>query len=233
MQELFLFIYSGFDLLSIVASQPKLYTKGWVLQQASLLAAGMLGLVMLARVAFLAPITALANMWRRQPISGREMVAMWWAGACCWTCIAPLVCGQNNQSCDHTAGTMRGAVSIAMTYHHFKEDPDKEQSVKHRIVELACILVVLTTTLGMSACTSQFMRALLPKGAPAPLPPREAPLQVPLLVPGVGGPVRDLQHLWRRIDRKYLQPLLGGRNQQLPARQPMSPRCAGMHLVCV
>lgn len=129
-------------------------------------------------------------------------------------------------------------MSIAMTYHHFKEDPDKEQSVRHRIVELACILVVLTTTLGMSACTSQCMRALLPKGAPAPAPapPVEAPptnpLQVPLLLPGVGGPVRDLQHLWRRIDRRYLQPLLGGRNQQLPALQPMSPRCVANDATC-
>lgn len=116
-----------------------------------------------------------------------------------------------------------------MTYHHFKEDPDKEQSVKHRIVELACILVVLTTTLGMSACTSQLMRALLPKGGsqgPPPDGPTANPLRAPLLVPGVGGPVRDLQHLWRRVDRLYLQPLLGGRNQQAPSGQPMSPRCA-------
>ncbi len=40
----------------------------------------MLLLVMLARAAFLIPITMLANTWRRSRIEWREVVAMWWAG---------------------------------------------------------------------------------------------------------------------------------------------------------
>lgn len=199
--ELFLFIYCGFDVWSV--AQVTAYTKVWVLRQGAQLSCTLLMLVMVGRAAFVFPLTLLANTWRKSKVSWRQALVIWWAG------------------------TMRGAISIALTYHHFHEKPLHVQTPEHRVIELACVVVVLATTLVLGAFTKPFLQATLPPNS-INLNPPETPMeavQVPLLLQSgdaseLGGRDSGLAALWRKLDNDFLKPMFGGRSYVLRAPEP-------------
>jgi NhaP-type Na+/H+ or K+/H+ antiporter len=56
-------------------------------------------LLVVARAAFVVPFSLLHNMWSQDPLSSRDIVIVWWAGL------------------------MRGAVSVALVYYYFDDNP--------------------------------------------------------------------------------------------------------------
>ena len=128
------------------------------------------------------------------------------------------------------AGSMRGAVSIAIATHHFAVvtpgretrlpqpppgTPEAEQLRTHASVIAAAFLIVLLSTICFSAGTHRFLQLVLPEAVAAAdgnghsecaWPSNSAPDDVAAADEAEDGGM--LHRVWRGIDEGYLSPLL-------------------------
>jgi len=94
-------------------------------------------LLVVARAAFVVPFSLLHNMWSQDPLSSRDIVIVWWAGL------------------------MRGAVSVALVYYYFDDNP-KQVLDRGRATLIVSTLMVCVCVLQLCwlACL-----ATTPRGA--------------------------------------------------------------------
>jgi hypothetical protein len=130
-------------------------------------------LLAVSRAAAVVPLVLVHNWWSKDVLSTRDTVIVWWSGM------------------------IRGAVSVALVYHHFDKSSAHSGDDRHRsTLIVTTLMVVLFSVLGYGAVTKPLMqlmlggcRARLP--APAPRPPCAAPCGAPAQLrpcPGPPGP---------------------------------------------
>lgn len=71
-----------------------------------------------ARAAFVVPFSLLHNIWSSEKLTSRDIVIVWWSGL------------------------MRGAVSVALVYYHFDDNPNSPDIDEQRATLIAATLLV-------------------------------------------------------------------------------------------
>ncbi|TYK18258.1 sodium/hydrogen exchanger 2-like [Cucumis melo var. makuwa] len=210
--EIFIFLYVGMDALDIekwkvVGQRP------WTSAGVSLI---LLGLVLVARAAFVFPLSFISNLTRKSQTDKvgfkQQVVTIWWAGL------------------------MRGAVSVALAYNQFTRS-GHTQLQGNAIMITSTITIVLVTNVVFGLLTQPIVRQMLSLHdtqldgimlADSPLKSLNDPL-----IPGVddsesdvGGtnvprptslrmllttPTRSVHYYWRMFDDRYMRPVFGGR----------------------
>jgi hypothetical protein len=160
--ELTLYAYSGVDMWTIALLQQE-RTWGWSAARASALALVLLVAITMARLAFVLPASAAANvLWRRwNTLSPSDIAVVAWAGL------------------------SRGAITLALGYHYFLtaaqggSSTGSQPSADSQVVLLALVLLVLISTAVLGACTRPVMEVLLGrnKARHAVNPQQQAALQ--------------------------------------------------------
>lgn len=204
--EIFIFLYVGMDALDIekwkfVADRP-----GTSVGVSAIL----MGLVMVARAAFVFPLSFLSNLTKKAPyekIDFRQQVLIWWAGL------------------------MRGAVSMALAYKQFTK-----LGYTNAIMITSTISIVLVSTVVYGMMTKPLVRLLLPSPkhltrmvSSEPNTPKS--FIVPLLSNGLDSeadldsnmprpsslrmllatPSHTVHRYWRKFDNAFMRPVFGGR----------------------
>ncbi|XBH55666.1 hypothetical protein VPH35_077704 [Triticum aestivum] len=121
--ETFLFLYVGMDALDI--EKWKIVSETYSPMKSIALSSIILALVLVARAAFVFPLSYLSNLTKETPgekISIRQQVIIWWAGL------------------------MRGAVSIALAYNKFAKS-GHTQLPSNAIMITSTIIIVLFSTI--------------------------------------------------------------------------------------
>ncbi|XP_022150190.1 sodium/hydrogen exchanger 2-like [Momordica charantia] len=209
--EIFIFSYVGMDALDIEKWRI-VRQRLWILARVSLV---LLGLVLVARAAFVFPLSFISNLTRKSEsakIGFKQQVTIWWAGL------------------------MRGAVSLALAYNQFANS-GHTQLQGNAIMITSTITIVLFTNVVFGLLTKPIVRCMLPPShrqidgtMEAESPPKS--LVHPLLHndedPGsdAGGsniprppslrmllttPTRSVHYYWRMLDDRYMRPIFGGR----------------------
>uniref|UniRef100_A0A453HW30 Cation/H+ exchanger transmembrane domain-containing protein n=1 Tax=Aegilops tauschii subsp. strangulata TaxID=200361 RepID=A0A453HW30_AEGTS len=136
--ETFLFLYVGMDALDI--EKWKIVSETYSPMKSIALSSIILALVLVARAAFVFPLSYLSNLTKETPgekISIRQQVIIWWAGL------------------------MRGAVSIALAYNKFAKS-GHTQLPSNAIMITSTIIIVLFSTIVFGLLTKPLIRLLIP-----------------------------------------------------------------------
>ncbi|KAL2229820.1 UNVERIFIED_CONTAM: Sodium/hydrogen exchanger 1 [Sesamum indicum] len=221
--EIFIFLYVGMDALDIekwrvVSDSPKTSIS---------VSATLLGLILVARAAFVFPLSFLSNLAKKSPyekIDFKQQITIWWAGL------------------------MRGAVSMALAYNQFTR-AGHTQERGNAFMITSTITVVLFSTVVFGLLTKPLVRFLMPSSkqltsmiSSESLTPNS--FIVPLLGEGQdsvaelftgngqvseaseGGrsvprpsslrmlltkPTRTVHYYWRKFDDAFMRPVFGGR----------------------
>ncbi|KAK4405643.1 Sodium/hydrogen exchanger 1 [Sesamum angolense] len=221
--EIFIFLYVGMDALDIekwkvVSDSPKTSIS---------VSATLLGLVLVARAAFVFPLSFLSNLTKKSPyekIDFKQQITIWWAGL------------------------MRGAVSMALAYNQFTRAGHTQERGNAMMIT-STITVVLFSTVVFGLLTKPLVRFLMPSSkqltsmiSSESLTPNS--FIVPLLGEGQdsvaelftgngqvseapeGGrnvarpsslrmlltkPTRTVHYYWRKFDDAFMRPVFGGR----------------------
>ncbi|WVZ50101.1 hypothetical protein U9M48_001388 [Paspalum notatum var. saurae] len=180
------------------------------------LSSTILALVLVARAAFVFPLSFLSNLTKKTPegkISFKQQVIVWWAGL------------------------MRGAVSIALAYNKFTRSGHTQQP-SNAIMITSTITVVLFSTIVFGLLTKPLIRLLIPSrhlsreasALSEPSSPKSffehlaancpdhpdlengisirRPASLRLLL---ASPSRSVHHYWRKFDDGFMRPVFGGR----------------------
>ncbi|KAL6654318.1 hypothetical protein ACP70R_007783 [Stipagrostis hirtigluma subsp. patula] len=211
--ETFLFLYVGMDALDIEKWKIVRETYGPIKSIA--LSFTILALVMVARAAFVFPLSLLSNWTKKTPggkISIKQQVIIWWAGL------------------------MRGAVSIALAYNKFARSGHTQLPI-NSIMITSTISAVLFSTIVFGILTKPLIRLLNPashlsrehSALSEPSSPKtfleqlissspEAELEngVSLRRPSslrllLASPTRSVHYYWRQFDNAFMRPVFGGR----------------------
>uniref|UniRef100_A0A9I9DBD6 Cation/H+ exchanger transmembrane domain-containing protein n=1 Tax=Cucumis melo TaxID=3656 RepID=A0A9I9DBD6_CUCME len=209
--EIFIFLYVGMDALDIekwkvVGQRP------WTSAGVSLI---LLGLVLVARAAFVFPLSFISNLTRKSQtdkVGFKQQVTIWWAGL------------------------MRGAVSVALAYNQFTRS-GHTQLQGNAIMITSTITIVLVTNVVFGLLTQPIVRQMLSLHdtqldgimlADSPLKSLNDPLILGVddSESDVGGtnvprptslrmllttPTRSVHYYWRMFDDRYMRPVFGGR----------------------
>ncbi|XP_062197407.1 sodium/hydrogen exchanger 1-like [Phragmites australis] len=211
--ETFLFLYVGMDALDI--EKWKIVRETYSPMKSIALSSTILALVLVARAAFVFPLSFLSNWTKKTPggkISIKQQVIVWWAGL------------------------MRGAVSIALAYNKFASS-GHTQLPSNAIMITSTISVVLFSTIVFGLLTKPLIRLLIParhlsrepSALSEPSSPKSfleqlianspdadlencvslrRPTSLRLLLQG---PSRSVHHYWRKFDDAFMRPVFGGR----------------------
>ncbi|KAF0896799.1 hypothetical protein E2562_028097 [Oryza meyeriana var. granulata] len=211
--ETFLFLYVGMDALDI--EKWKIVGETYSPMKSLALSSTILFLVLVARAAFVFPLSLLANLTKKtegEKISIRQQVIIWWAGL------------------------MRGAVSIALAYNKFTRS-GHTQLPSNAIMITSTITVVLFSTMVFGLLTKPLIILLVParhlSREPSALsdPPSPKSFLDPLILDGsevdpeigvgihrptslrllLASPTRSVHHYWRKFDNAFMRPVFGGR----------------------
>lgn len=214
--EIFIFLYVGMDALDIekwkvVSDSPK---------TSAMVSGTLLGLVLVARAAFVFPLSFLSNLAKKTPlakISLRQQVIIWWAGL------------------------MRGAVSMALAYNQFTREGHTQER-GNAILITSTITIVLFSTVVFGLMTKPLINLLIPspKLHSEPITPNSS-ITIPLLgesqdsvaelfspngQTSQGGqpvarpsslrmlltkPSHTVHYYWRKFDNAFMRPVFGGR----------------------
>ncbi|XP_040242828.1 sodium/hydrogen exchanger 1 isoform X2 [Aegilops tauschii subsp. strangulata] len=235
--ETFLFLYVGMDALDI--EKWKIVSETYSPMKSIALSSIILALVLVARAAFVFPLSYLSNLTKETPgekISIRQQVIIWWAGL------------------------MRGAVSIALAYNKgvrarvaglFANEtaPGKgwifayfaksghTQLPSNAIMITSTIIIVLFSTIVFGLLTKPLIRLLIParhltrevSALSEPSSPKSFLEQLPGNGPEtdlenavsirrptslrmlLASPTRSVHHYWRKFDNAFMRPVFGGR----------------------
>lgn len=209
--EVMLFVYAGFDMVATQLWSTEMFSNASTVAG---LASSLLLLVMLVRAVVIFPLVAIANLRRNKhsQITLRETVVIWWAGI------------------------MRGAISVALTYHHFYDQSlNSGPIIERQIVVAAAVIVVLVSTVCFGPLTTPLLNRVLPK---PPIVPDVVPYLFPMNynheLQGVTYNSTDTTHTlhemhrtarpetreqvprtwfhtkFRQFDKKFMQPIFGG-----------------------
>ncbi|XP_006663078.1 sodium/hydrogen exchanger 2-like [Oryza brachyantha] len=213
--ETFLFLYVGMDALDI--EKWKIVSEAYSPMKSIALSSTLLFLVLVARAAFVFPLSFLANLTKKSEggkISIRQQVIIWWAGL------------------------MRGAVSIALAYNKFTRS-GHTQLPSNAIMITSTITIVLLSTMVFGLLTKPLIRLLIParhlsrEASALSDPPSPKSFLDPLILnesevdaengTGIGirrptslrlllaSPTRSVHHYWRKFDNAFMRPVFGGR----------------------
>ncbi|KAI5674738.1 hypothetical protein M9H77_15102 [Catharanthus roseus] len=205
--ESFIFLYVGMDALDI---------EKWKLSKLSvrtllLICSTTMFLVLLGRVAFVFPLSVLANFTSRSSapsssITFQHQVIIWWAGL------------------------MRGAVSIALAFKQFTHSGVTWDPANATMV-LTTVIVVLFSTIVFGFLTKPLVGYLLPPHSNISDLDREPSISKDMNLPLLSfeesastnvsrakdslsmlieRPVYTIHHYWRRFDDAYMRPIFGG-----------------------
>ncbi|KAL2325445.1 hypothetical protein Fmac_024503 [Flemingia macrophylla] len=209
--EIFIFLYVGMDALDIEKWKFVSDSPGTSVATSSVL----LGLILLARAAFVFPLSFLSNLAKKsssEKISFREQVIIWWAGL------------------------MRGAVSMALAYNQFTMSGHTSLR-SNAIMITSTITVVLFSTVVFGLMTKPLIRLLLPhspnkgssiitittdsspsKSVTVPLLAQESEADIdggihrPSSIRALfSTPTHTVHRLWRKFDDSFMRPVFGGR----------------------
>lgn len=213
MAETFLFLYVGMDALDI--EKWKIVRETYSPRKSIALSFTILALVLIARAAFVFPLSFLSNWTKKTPaekISIKQQVIIWWAGL------------------------MRGAVSIALAYNKFARS-GHTQLPSNAIMITSTISVVLFSTIVFGILTKPLIILLNP---PRHLSREQSTLSEPsspktfleqLIENGpdpdlenlvslrrpsslrhlLASPTRSVHYYWRKFDNAFMRPVFGGR----------------------
>ncbi|PAN43587.1 hypothetical protein PAHAL_8G248200 [Panicum hallii] len=212
--ETFLFLYVGMDALDI--EKWKIVSQTYSPVKSVALSSTILALVLVARAAFVFPLSLLSNWTKKTPegkISFKQQVIVWWAGL------------------------MRGAVSIALAYNKFTRSGHTQQP-SNAIMITSTISVVFFSTIVFGLLTKPLIRLLIPprhlSREPSALSEPSSPKSFlehlaanspghPDLENGISlrrpsslrlllvSPSRSVHHYWRKFDDSFMRPVFGGR----------------------
>uniref|UniRef100_A0A453HWT8 Cation/H+ exchanger transmembrane domain-containing protein n=1 Tax=Aegilops tauschii subsp. strangulata TaxID=200361 RepID=A0A453HWT8_AEGTS len=211
--ETFLFLYVGMDALDI--EKWKIVSETYSPMKSIALSSIILALVLVARAAFVFPLSYLSNLTKETPgekISIRQQVIIWWAGL------------------------MRGAVSIALAYNKFAKS-GHTQLPSNAIMITSTIIIVLFSTIVFGLLTKPLIRLLIParhltrevSALSEPSSPKSFLEQLPGNGPEtdlenavsirrptslrmlLASPTRSVHHYWRKFDNAFMRPVFGGR----------------------
>ncbi|RLM69587.1 sodium/hydrogen exchanger 2-like [Panicum miliaceum] len=212
--ETFLFLYVGMDALDI--EKWKIVGQTYSPVKSVALSSTILALVLVARAAFVFPLSLLSNLTKKTPagkISFKQQVIVWWAGL------------------------MRGAVSIALAYNKFTRSGHTQQP-SNAIMITSTISVVLFSTIVFGLLTKPLIRLLIPprhlSREPSALSEPSSPKSFlehlaanspghPDLENGISlrrpaslrlllvSPSQSVHHYWRKFDDGFMRPVFGGR----------------------
>ncbi|KAF8069528.1 NHX2 [Scenedesmus sp. PABB004] len=145
-----IFIYVGMDSLD------PLKWKGANAAEALWLVAVLTAVLAAARAAFVLPFSFVHNRWAApgDRLSSREVVVVWWAGL------------------------MRGAVSVALTYYYFEDNPRAQLDRGRATLIVSTLMAVMLSICGCGALTKPLLEAML-RGGDGPL--RDQLRTIPLL----------------------------------------------------
>ncbi|XP_021757980.1 sodium/hydrogen exchanger 4-like [Chenopodium quinoa] len=204
--ETFIFLYVGMDVFDM---------EKWKMTKLSIWTLlGIYGtiifLILLARAAFVFPLSALSNrMNREKEISGRrssitfkKQVIIWWAGL------------------------MRGAVSIALAFKQFTYSGVTMDTVNATMVTTT-VIVVLFTTLVFGFLTKPLIFYLVPHSPTQEPKSSKEDLTLPMLSMDESTatnlsrakdslsmlferPIHTIHSYWRKFDDAYMRPFFGG-----------------------
>uniref|UniRef100_M8CGD1 Sodium/hydrogen exchanger 2 n=1 Tax=Aegilops tauschii TaxID=37682 RepID=M8CGD1_AEGTA len=217
--ETFLFLYVGMDALDI--EKWKIVSETYSPMKSIALSSIILALVLVARAAFVFPLSYLSNLTKETPgekISIRQQVIIWWAGL------------------------MRGAVSIALAYnksfyHSQFAKSGHTQLPSNAIMITSTIIIVLFSTIVFGLLTKPLIRLLIParhltrevSALSEPSSPKSFLEQLPGNGPEtdlenavsirrptslrmlLASPTRSVHHYWRKFDNAFMRPVFGGR----------------------
>nr|ABD62853.1 Na+/H+ antiporter [Hordeum vulgare] len=211
--ETFLFLYVGMDALDI--EKWKIVSETYSPMKSIALSSIILALVLVARAAFVFPLSYLSNLTKKTPgekISVRQQVIIWWAGL------------------------MRGAVSIALAYNKFAKS-GHTQLPSNAIMITSTIIIVLFSTIVFGLLTKPLIRLLIParhltrevSALSEPSSPKSFLEQLTVNGPEtdvensvsirrptslrmlLASPTRSVHHYWRKFDNAFMRPMFGGR----------------------
>ncbi|KAL6907865.1 hypothetical protein ACP4OV_002035 [Aristida adscensionis] len=211
--ETFLFLYVGMDALDI--EKWKIVRETYSPIKSIALSSTILALVMVARAAFVFPLSFLSNWTKKTPggkISIKQQVIIWWAGL------------------------MRGAVSIALAYNKFAQS-GHTQLPSNAIMITSTISAVLFSTIVFGILTKPLIRLLSPPRhlsrehsvLSEPSSPKTFLEQLISSSPGaelengvslrrptslrlfLESPTRSVHYYWRKFDNAFMRPVFGGR----------------------
>ncbi|KQJ87491.1 sodium/hydrogen exchanger 2 [Brachypodium distachyon] len=209
--ETFLFLYVGMDALDI--EKWKIVSETYSPMKSVALSSIIVALVLVARAAFVFPLSYLSNLTKKTPgekISIRQQVIIWWAGL------------------------MRGAVSIALAYNKFAKS-GHTQLPSNAIMITSTIIIVLFSTIVFGLLTKPLIRLLIPTRhitrelsalsepaspksfleqltAGGPDPENSVGIRRPTsLRMLLASPTRSVHYYWRKFDNAFMRPVFGGR----------------------
>ncbi|BAF28734.1 sodium/hydrogen exchanger 1-like [Oryza sativa Japonica Group] len=211
--ETFLFLYVGMDALDM--EKWKIVGETFSPMKSIALSSTILFLVLVARAAFVFPLSFLANLTKKTEegkISIKQQVIIWWAGL------------------------MRGAVSIALAYNKFTRS-GHTQLPSNAIMITSTITVVLFSTMVFGLLTKPLIRLLIParhlnrESSALSDPPSPKSFLDPLILNGsdvdpeigvgirrptslrllLASPTQSVHHYWRKFDNAFMRPVFGGR----------------------
>lgn len=209
--ELFLFLYAGFSMWSSALWRDLAEeSKSSLAREAMLLAAALVGLVLLARALTIGPLALLANTWRPpgSRITLGQGAVIWWSGS------------------------IRGAITVAMAFKSFASDESRDSQV----IVVASNTAVIFFTVVLGGITSRLIKWML--SGESNLQPQSSALSTyPSLSPeGVSAPLLTTalrRHLhwnhkapiytaWHKLDA-WLYPIFGGRATRAPGYRSPPP----------
>ncbi|WIA30258.1 hypothetical protein OEZ86_000348 [Tetradesmus obliquus] len=126
-----IFLYVGMDALDPLKWQ------GANAAEAVWLVLVLTALLAAARAAFVVPFSLLHNIWSADKLSSRDIVVVWWAGL------------------------MRGAVSVALVYYYFDDNPRQVLDRSRATLIVSTLMVVMISILGFGALTKPLLAAML------------------------------------------------------------------------
>eukprot|EP00879_Flechtneria_rotunda_P020154 GHRR01021195.1.p1 GENE.GHRR01021195.1~~GHRR01021195.1.p1 ORF type:complete len:511 (+),score=207.14 GHRR01021195.1:167-1699(+) len=185
-----IFIYVGMDALD------PLKWKGANAAEVVWLMLLLTALLAAARAAFVIPFSIIHNIWSHEKLRTREIVVVWWAGL------------------------MRGAVSVALVYYYFDDNPREMPDRARATLIVSTLMVVMLSILGFGAFTKPLLAAML-KGD------RDMPLMDQLrAIPLLSNFTRETSSaslLIERVDntfrQQHQQPLFGVSAANTPRQQ--------------
>ncbi|KAK2640556.1 hypothetical protein Ddye_028351 [Dipteronia dyeriana] len=212
--ETFIFLYVGMDALDIDKWKSSHASAGTSIAVSSTL----FGLVLLGRAAFVFPLANIKNLVGKREgtkIKFRQQFIMWWAGL------------------------MRGAITVALSYHQFSGSNTSSEAA---LMITSTLIVVVLSTLVFGSITKPLIEVVMPrqlKSLNSDVTDNQSleDLRILLLENGdsiddqdnnngnnnqqprrasslrllISNPTTTVHYLWRKFDDKFMRPVFGGR----------------------
>ncbi|KAK1561093.1 hypothetical protein Q3G72_034338 [Acer saccharum] len=214
--ETFIFLYVGMDALDIDKWKHSQASAGTSIAVSSTL----FGLVLLGRAAFVFPLANIKNLVGKRDgtkIKFREQFIIWWAGL------------------------MRGAITVALSYHQFSGTDNT--SSEDALMITSTLTVVVLSTLVFGSITKPLIEAVIPRQAKSLNSDvtdnqsledlrllflengdsiddqddnnngnnSQPPRRASSLRLLISNPSTTVHYLWRKFDDKFMRPVFGGR----------------------